>query len=282
MRARSIGLVYPLLVAACTASGPPSGHTLDDIKARGEITWGADQAGGEPYVYQDANGHLIGFEVDIANAVARRLGVKARLVQYNWTNLVQSLERGDFDIAMNGIEATQERKDRILLSNPYYVYAETLTVRVESDVKSLFELGGKKVGTLNQTFAHDIIQMMPMLHEMLYEGNEELYIDLETGRSDAVLLDNIIADRYGCTDKHPRLKCVPYDIARGTYVIGIRKGDESLQRAINQALADMRNDGELQRILESEHLWDDRQSTATSIGKAEQKRREFDLAMVGQ
>ena len=163
------------------------------------------------------------------DAIARRLGVKARMVQYNWSNLVQSLERGDFDVVMNGLEATAERKDRILLSDPYYVYAETLTVRRGSDIKSVFELGGKRVGTLNQTFAHDILRMMPTIEPVLYEGNEEPYLDLEQGRSDAVLLDNIIADRYGCTDKHPLLQCVPYDVARGTYVVGIRKGDEQLQ-----------------------------------------------------
>ena len=273
-----------LLGVACSSTGVEPGHTLAEIKAKGEITWGADQAGGEPYVYQDPADptKLIGFEVEIMDAIARRLGVKARLANYNWSNLVQSLERGDFDIVMNGLEATQERKDRILLSDPYYVYAETLTVRATSDVRSLFELAGHKVGTLNQTYAHDILGMMPAIHELLYEGNEEPYLDLESGRSDAVLLDNIIADRYGCTDKHPALKCVPYDIARGTYVVGMRKGDTALAEAINRALADMREDGELQRILEKAHLWDDRQQSATSIGRAELRRRTFDLAMLGQ
>ncbi len=64
---------------------------------------------------------------------------------------------------------------------------------------------------------------------MLYEGNEEPYIDLERGRTDAVLLDNIIADRYGCTDKHAGVSACPYDVARGTYVIGMRKGDTDAQ-----------------------------------------------------
>jgi polar amino acid transport system substrate-binding protein len=279
-----MGPAYLLFAAcaACSGNGPVPGHTLADIKARGEITWGADQAGGEPYVYQDANGKLIGFEVDIMDAIARRLGVKARLANYNWSNLVQSLERGDFDIVMNGLEATQERKDRILLSDPYYVYAETLTVRADSDVRSVFELGGKRVGTLNQTFAHDILRMMPAIHELLYEGNEEPYLDLIGGRSDAVLLDNIIADRYGCTDKQPTLKCLPDDVARGTYVIGMRKGDTELAAAINGALADMRKDGELQRILEKAHIWDARQATATSIGKSDPHTRTFDLEMLGQ
>ncbi|HEY3803416.1 MAG TPA: ABC transporter substrate-binding protein/permease [Kofleriaceae bacterium] len=274
--------VYVILVvvAAC-GRGPTVGHTLADIKARGEITWGADLSGGEPYVYEDpANpSHLVGFEVDLMDAVARRLGVKARMVQYNWSNLIQSLERGDFDVIMNGLEATAERKDRILLSDPYYVYAETLTVRRGSGIKSVFELGGKRVGTLNQTFAHDILRMMPSIQPVLYEGNEEPYIDLEQGRSDAVLLDNIIADRYGCTDKHPLLECVPYDVARGTYVVGMRKGDDDLAVAIDGALADMRKDGELEAILRKAGIWDDRQKLATSLGKADAKKRELDGAM---
>ena len=242
--------------------------------------WGADQAGGEPYVYQDATGKLVGFEVDIMDAIARRLGVKAKLANYNWSNLVQSLERGDFDIVMNGLEATQERKDRILLSDPYYVYAETLVVRADSDVRSLFELGGKQVGTLNQTFAHDILRMMPTIHKRLYDDNEGPYMDLAGGRSDAVLLDNIIADRYGCTDKLPNLKCLPDDVARGTYVIGMRKGDTELAAAINSALADMRADGELRRILEKAKLWDARQNSALLIGKSDPHKRTFDLEML--
>jgi polar amino acid transport system substrate-binding protein len=277
-----MGPVYVILLVAACGSGPTPGKTLADIQARGEITWGADLSGGEPYVYEDpANpSHLVGFEVDLMDAIARRLGVKARMVQYNWSNLVQSLERGDFDVVMNGLEATAERKDRILLSDPYYVYAETLTVPRGSEVKSLFELSGKRVGTLNQTFAHDILRMMPTIQPVLYEGNEEPYLDLEQGRSDAVLLDNIIADRYGCTDKHPLLQCVPYDVARGTYVVGIRKGDEPLQAAIDKALADMRGDGELERILAKAGLWDDRQKTAASLGKTDARRRTLDGSMI--
>jgi polar amino acid transport system substrate-binding protein len=278
-----MGSVYVILVvAAACRDVAPAGHTLADIKARGEITWGADLSGGEPYVYEDPTNpsHLVGFEVDLMDAIARRLGVKPRMVQYNWSNLVQSLERGDFDVIMNGLEETQERKDRILLSDPYYVYAETLTVRRGSGIKSVFELAGKRVGTLNQTFAHDILRMMPSIQPVLYEGNEEPYLDLEQGRSDAVLLDNIIADRYGCTDKHPLLECVPYDVARGTYVVGMRKGDDELSAAIDGALADMRADGELEKILRKAGIWDDRQKIATSLGKADARRREVDTSMV--
>jgi polar amino acid transport system substrate-binding protein len=287
MRTRA-RFALPLAVALATACGhgEPAGDgtTLASIKARGEITWGADLQGGEPYVWEDAKDPrgIAGFEVDIMDAIARRLGVKARMVQYNWSNLVPSLERGDFDVVMNGLETTQERKERILLSDPYFVYAETLAVRTDSPVRSIFELSGRRVGTLNQTFAHDLLRMLPSIEIKLYEGNEEPYLDLEQGRTEAVLLDNIIADRYGCTPQHPGVKCVRFDVARGTYVLGFRKNDAPLKRAIDDALAAMRADGELEKILRKANLWDDRQRDETPTTVANVRARDFDWDMAKQ
>ena len=261
---RSLAPVLALaaLLIACRGGAPDHGGTLAAIRQRGEITWGADVQGGEPYTYEDPArpDHIIGFEVDIMDAVARRLGVRARMVQYAWSNLVPSLERGDFDVICNGLEATDERRHRLLLSNPYYVYAETLTVRKGSDIRSVFDLGGKRVGTLNQTYAYDILRKLYGDVAKVYEGNEEPYTDLELGRTDAVLLDNIIADRYGCTAQHAALHCLPYDVARGTYVIGVRKADPELEQAIDAALAAIRADGELEQILRKARLWDARQT----------------------
>lgn len=271
-----------LVIVGCGTATDPQGQTLAGIKARGELAWGADIQGGEPFVYENPENprELIGFEVDIMDGIARRLGVKARMVQYAWSNLVPSLERGDFDVVMNGLEGTAERRDRILLSEPYFVYAETLTVRKGSPYRSIFDLAGKRVGTLNQTFAHDILLMLAGIDVKVYEGNEEPYLDLAQGRTEAVLLDNIIADRYGCPN--PALTCVPYDIARGTYVLGLRKGDGELKAAIDAALADMRATGELERILRKHRLWDDRQ-TVTDLGvSASRPRRSFDGEMFVQ
>lgn len=275
-------LAMALALAGCGDTADHPGQTLAGIKQRGEITWGADIQGGEPYVYEDPQNpsQLIGFEVDIMNAIARRLGVTARMVQYNWSNLVPSLERGDFDVVMNGLESTQERRDRILLSAPYYVYAETLTIRAGDPYRSLFDLAGKRIGTLNQTVAHDILLSITGLDVKVYEGNEEPYRDLELGRSDAVLLDNIIADRYGCPNR--ALRCLPYDVARGVYVIGMRRGDTELKAAIDGALADMRHDGELERILRKAKLWDDRQNEEQPATGVKHVTRGFDGDMLVQ
>ncbi len=251
--------------------------TLARLERRGVITWGADLQGGEPYLYEDPTqqGRIVGFEVDIMDALARRLGVKQRFMQNDWSNLVPSLERGDFDIVMNGLEATGDRADRILLSRPYYVYAETLAIKQGAGYRSLADLKGKRVATLNQTYAHDLLRDAGV-ETVLYEGNEEPYLDLVSGRVDAVLLDNIIADRYGCN--RSGVLCLPGDVARGSYVIGIRKADRELKAAIDTALAAMLADGELERILRAHRLWDHRQTEPPPAmpGVSATRPRQFD------
>jgi polar amino acid transport system substrate-binding protein len=259
MRLAALAAGALAVLSSCGEGGTSEKRTLARIHERGVIVWGADKQGGEPYVFEDPAdpSRLTGFEVDIMDALARRLGVKARFVQFNWSNLVPSLERGDFDIAINGLEATAERQERILLSEPYYIYAITLAVRKGSPVRSLADLSGKRVAVLNQTYAYDLVRSMPV-EPVLYEGVEEPYLDLEHGRVDAVLLDNIIADRYGCNKEG--ITCVPGDVGRGVYIIGVRKEDRDLVAALNCALGAMRADGELRRILENWHLWDARQT----------------------
>src|SRR5512135_1121397 len=119
------------LLLLWVAPSRPSGNRVDEIKKRGYLLWGSDAEGGAPYVFPDPKdpSKLIGFEVDLADAIARELGVKARQSQNAWDSLIPALERGDFDMAMNGIEITPQRQSRVLFSIPYYVFTEQLVVR---------------------------------------------------------------------------------------------------------------------------------------------------------
>jgi polar amino acid transport system substrate-binding protein len=229
------------------------------MRARGTLRWGGDMQGGEPYVFQDpGDGRLVGFEVDLADALARRLGVRAEFVQNDWSMLVPSLERGDFDLAMNGIEVTEARRGRVAFSRPYYVFSEMLVVRRgEPGAATLADLSGRRVGTLEASLALELLDAVPGLDVVRYEGVEEPYLDLEQRRLDAVLLDNIIAARYGLP--RPTL-AEAGTFGEGTYAIAFRPTDVSLLAAVDGALAGLRESGELREILERWRLWDDRQA----------------------
>src|SRR5882672_10019742 len=213
---------------------------LARIRAQGEVRWGGDLQGGEPYVFRDPRDpeKLVGFEVDLVRALAPSLGVRERFVHNDWSNLVPSLERGDFDLIVNGLEDTQALRRRILLSRPYFSFAEQLVVRRGSTLRTLDALRGHRVGTLASSLAHQILRGRPGIEIVLYGGQEEPYRDLELGRTDAVLLDSLIASRYGLTK--PDLELADADVARGAYVIGVRKGDEDLLKALNDALEQMK------------------------------------------
>src|SRR5438067_9462596 len=246
------------MVAAC---GRPAGDdALARMRARGTLRWGGDVQGGEPYVFQDpAARRLVGFEVEIADALARRLGVRAEFVQNDWQTLIPSLERGDFDVALNGIEVTAARRARVAFTRPYYAFTETLVVpRADGATRNLTDLRGRRVGTLEGSLALDLLRAAPGVEAVLYEGVEEPYLDLERGRLRAVLLDNIIAARYGLPRATLRAAGT---VGEGVYAIAVRPSEPELLGAVDGALAALMGDGELRRILERWELWDARQAT---------------------
>jgi polar amino acid transport system permease protein/polar amino acid transport system substrate-binding protein len=250
-------------VVHAVAADPPA-DALARMRARGTLRWGGDMQGGEPFVFQDPqDGRLVGFEVEIADALARRLGLTAEFVQNDWSMLIPSLERGDFDVAMNGLEVTDARRGRVAFSRPYYVFTETLVVRRgDRGAETLGDLRGRRVGTLEASLAFDLLAAVPGIDVVRYEGVEEPYLDLERRRLDAVLLDNIIATRYGLPR---RALQAAGTFGEGTYAIAFRPDEPELATAVDGALAAMMQAGELRRILERWKLWDARQA---SLGDA--------------
>jgi polar amino acid transport system substrate-binding protein len=218
------------------------------VRRTGVLLWGGDIQGGEPYVYEDPEhpGHLVGFEVELADAIARELGVRAELVQQDWSNLVPALERRTFDVAMNGLEVTPARAGRVLFTRPYFVFREQLVVRRgETRVRDLASARGHRVGTLASSMGWDLLRTSGA-EAVPYEGVEEPYSDLAIGRLDAVLLDDIIAGRYGLVRDDLHLAS---EVATGYYAIAVRRGDEPLRDALDDAIGELARSGELRAIL---------------------------------
>lgn len=232
-----------------TRPGEKGDSSLERVKKEGVLLWGTDVMGGMPYVYEDPKkpGTYIGFEMDISKAIASQLGVEVRLVIRAWDTLIPELQKGSFDIAMNGIEDTEDRAKIVLFSDPYYVYSQQITVRKETmGINRLEDLKGKKVGTLSGTAAEDILRQTPEIQIITNPEITYSYQDLEEGRVDAVLLDTPIAVAYGVPN--PKLKNVGDSFGEGRYVVALRKEDKTLQGAVNKALDRLKKNGELKAI----------------------------------
>ena len=234
------------LFAFGALSCAPEESGLERVRRAGVLRWGGDMQGGEPYVFEDAEhpGRLVGFEVELADAIARELGVRAEFVQQDWSTLVQALERGTFDVAMNGLEVTPARAATVGLSRPYFVFSVQLVVRRGDErMHGLDDLEGMRVGTLASSLSWDLLQDTGAV-VVPYEG--EPYADLADGRLDGVLLDDIIASRYGLVRDDLMLAA---DVAEGHYAIATRPEEEELRAAIDAALDRIAASGELRRIL---------------------------------
>ena len=247
-----------MTMSASVATAAPG--TLSRAQGAGELRWCGDLQGGEPYVFQDPKDGrgIVGFEVEIAAALARRLGVRATFVQNDWQMLVAALERGDCDIVLNGLEVTPARAARVRFSRPYYRFALSLVVR-RADAgrfRSLADLAGRRVATLGSSLGEDVLPRSGVT-VVLHEGVEEPYLDLEQGRVDGVVLDHIIAARYGVP--RPTLQQVAL-VGEGVYAIAVRPEDADLANAVDEALGAIAASGELRDILTRWRLWDERQA----------------------
>lgn len=252
-----------LFALLCFAGGGLPLHAADslsEIQRRGVLRWGADAEGGAPYVYPDPQRpeRLIGFEYDLADALAAKLGVKAEMVQNQWDQLVPALERGNFDIILNGLELTPDNQRVIAMSQPYFVYAQQIVTRRETDgLTNATCLKGKPVGVLSSSVAERLLEQLGGVDLRHYPGNVETLRDLKAKRIEAALMDLPIAIHYAQPD--PALKFSGAPFAPGYYGIGVRKQDTLLLAALNRAIQDLNADHTLERIYRKYGVWDERQ-----------------------
>jgi polar amino acid transport system substrate-binding protein len=232
-------------------------HAFTALQAQEKLRWGSDAEGGAPYIFRDpahADKYL-GYEVELAEALGQKLGYQMSFVQNEFKELTNGLKRGDYRFALNGIEATADRAAQFRLSRPYYVYQQQLVVRVDDQRFANFDDCLKKnatVGTMEETAA-DRMLTDKKASKKLYNGPTDAYRDLELGRIDAVLLDLPMAATYALPN--PKLRFAGDPLAKGYYVIVMRKDDEEFARKVDQALQELWNDGTLRRIYEKWRLW---------------------------
>ena len=226
------------------------------------LRWGADSQGGAPYVFQDPMdpNRLVGFEVELAQALATKLGQQAKPIHGQWDKLLELLARGDFDVALNGIEVADEKKRVVLLSHPYFVAPEVLTVRrgTANAPRHLAELKGHVIGTLPGSLAERIATGAGAAVHTYEGGQDQVYDDLKAGRIDAALMDAPIAHFYG--DIEPQFESITADFGTVTYAMAFRLDDHARVEQVNRALDELIRDGTLRALYEKWGIWN--QATA--------------------
>ena len=247
-----------LLLCACSpASAPP--------KLVQELRWGGDAEGGAPFVEADPSdpARVRGFDVDIAGLIARGLGREPKFVQVAWASIEQSVERGDFDVGMSGVEDRPELRARHAVSIPYFEFREVLAVRPKDRDKyrTLKDLGGRRVGTLGATQAYQMLvdeSATSGLVPVSYDDDVHPYADLVAGRVDAVLLDHIIAERSLHRLGGFVIQATP--VAVGHYVAVFAKSDGALRDSANAILVARMRDGSLEKTFRAWNVWDDQEA----------------------
>lgn len=247
-------LILALLSPAALYAGETAAVSADG----GEkiLRWGGDSEGGFPYMFPDPKDpkKLIGFEVDIVDALAEEMGRKPVYVNNAWDNLIPGLDRNLYDIAINGLEVTPEHEEAINFSIPYYkTYLQLAVRRKDDSVKNLQDLKGKVAGTLKESYAQMVLEEVGDVEIRTYIVEANTYEDLANGRLDAALFDQPIA--LYSAGFNPEIKFVGPPIGEITYAIAVRKKDKELLAEVNRALVALRDNGKLREIYDKWNLW---------------------------
>jgi polar amino acid transport system substrate-binding protein len=204
-----------------------------------------------------------GFDVEIAAMIAHGLGRTPRFVQVAWASIEASVERGDFDVGLSGVEDRPALRATHAVTLPYFEFREVLAVRArESDrFRRLSELAGRRVATLGGTAAYQMLLDARAKWGVIpvsYDDDVHPYTDLIAGRVDAVLLDHVIAERS--QRRVGGFVIQPEPAAVGHYVGVLARANGALRDSVDAILRARMRDGSLERTFRGWGVWDDGQA----------------------
>lgn len=222
---------------------------LDDILEKGVIVIGTEGTY-SPNSYHDETGKLVGFDVEVAEKIAEKLGVRAEFVETKWDSLFANMDSGRIDIIANEVEVSEERALKYDFTEPYtYIHGALLVAGDNEDIKNFDDLQGKRAaqnltsswGQLAESYGAQLVGVESM--------NQSVEL-LLTGRADATL--NAETAFYDFIKNQPdkNVKIIAMTDSTNSSVIPVRKRNEKLVNAINQALKELRESGELAELSE--------------------------------
>ncbi len=246
-------LIIGLLAAGCgTAKEPVAEDTsLADIQAKGVFILGLDDAF-PPMGFRGESGEIEGFDIDLANEVAKRMGVKVQLQPIDWTAKEMEINNKNIDVIWSGLTITPEREAALTFSQPYLGNKQVIVVLEASTIDEKSDLAGKKVGVQLDSSGQAAVEketaILDSFGEFLkFDTYTTALLDLKNGTIDAVVGDEILI-KYMMTKDPGTFKVASDNFGDELYGVGFRKADISFAAEVNKQFNAMIADGKAAEI----------------------------------
>lgn len=210
-----------------------------------------------PMGFQDKSGKIVGFDVDLAKAVFKLYGISVDFQPIDWSMKETELQNQTIDLIWNGYTKTSERAEKVQFTQPYMTNDQVLVSLKEKNIATASDMQGKILGVQNGSSGYDGFESQPDVLKkfvkdqtpILYDGFNEAFLDLKSGRIDGLLIDRVYANYYLSHEdnlKNYTISHVGYD--NEDFAVGVRKSDNQLVQKINTAFETLRKDGTLSKI----------------------------------
>ena len=250
----SIMLVCLMAASLAFASGKKDSgvdNSLEALKARGVFVLGLDDAF-PPLGFRDDANNIVGYDIDLAAEVCKRLGVELKCQPIDWAAKEQELNTGNIDCIWNGFTMTPEREAALSFTKPYLYNAQVVIVRSDAGIASLADLAGKKIGLQAGSSAADAVEANPNFKATLdevveFKDNLTALMDLEIGGVDGVVMDMVVGN-YSIMTTGKNFVALSENLSSEKYGIGFRKKDVKLRDEVQKILEEMAADGTVAAI----------------------------------
>lgn len=233
-----------VLIAALLASISLSASAAEAIHFATEASY-------PPFEFTDANNQIVGFDVDLANALCKEIDATCSFTNQSFDSLIPSLKFRRVDAVIAGMDITPDREKQVLFTQPYYDNS-ALFVGIKDTFTSIGQLKGKKVGVQNGTTHQKfIMDKHPEITTVPYDSYQNAKLDLQNGRIDAVFGDTAVVTEWLKSDD--KMVAVGDKVTDKDYFgtglgIAVRKGNSALQQKFNTALEKVKADGTYETI----------------------------------
>ena len=259
-----ITLICTLFISACSGvSVNRKANAVDNwshIKQRGYVTVGVDDTF-VPMDFRQKNGQLIGYDVDLANAVFKQYGINVSFQTIDWSMNTTELKNGTIDLIWNGFSKNPEREAKVSFSKTYLYTSQVLVSLKKNKINTIAAMKNKTLGVQTGSSGYNDVMKYPKVFKnhiknqdpILYDSFTNAFIDLNAGRIQGLLIDSTYANYYISRQKHPEnFTEIESPFPKEEFGVGMRKSDLTLHKKINYALEKLAKNGTLTKI---NHKW---------------------------